>query len=144
MGLHDYTIYDFICRNAQLYPNRESIIFQDARLSHKQYKEKCDQLASGLVRAGIVKGDRLGVVAQNCLEFILIYGAAAKIGAIILPVNWRFQPDEVKYVINDCTPKFVFAGPDYRKIVAEAAREFTYMEKCYTIDGGGTPQGVFP
>jgi long-chain acyl-CoA synthetase len=144
MGLHDYTIYDFICRNAQLYPNRESIIFKDARLSHKEYKEKCDQLASGLVRAGIEKGDRLGVVAQNCLEFIIIYGAAAKIGAIILPVNWRFQPDEVKYVINDCTPKFVFAGPDYRKIVAEAAQEFTYIERCYTIGGGETPQEFFP
>ena len=143
MGLYDYTIYDFICRNAHLYPNRESIIFKDVRLSHKKYKEKCDQLASGLIRAGIEKGDRLGVVAQNCLEFIILYGAAAKIGAIILPVNWRFQPDEIKYVINDCTPKFVFAGPDYRKIVAEAAGQFTYIEKCYTIGGGEIPKGFF-
>jgi long-chain acyl-CoA synthetase len=75
---------------------------------------------------------------------MLLYGAAAKMGAIILPVNWRFQPGEVKYVLNDCTPKFVFAGPDYRKIVAEAAREFTYIEKCYTIGGGEVPQGFFP
>lgn len=144
MGLYDYTIYDFICRNAQLYPNHESVIFKDIRLSYKQYKEKCDQLAAGLIRSGIEKGDRLGVVAQNCLEFMLLYGAAAKIGAILLPVNWRFQPEEVKYVLDDCTPKFVFAGPDYRKIVAEAAREFTYIEKCYPIGGGGVPQGFLP
>jgi long-chain acyl-CoA synthetase len=144
MGLYDYTIYDFICRNSQLYPNRESIIFKDVRLTHRQYKEKCDQLASGLIRTGINKGDRLGVVAQNCLEFMVLYGAAAKIGAIMLPVNWRFQPDEIKYVINDCTPKFVFAGPDYRKIVAEAAGEFRYIEKCYTIGGGEIPKGFFP
>lgn len=141
MGLYDYTIYDFIRRNAQLYPDRESIIFKDVRLSHKQYKEKCDLLASGLLRTGIKKRDRLAVLAQNCLEFMLLYGAAAKIGAIILPVNWRFQPDEIKYVINDCTPRLVFAGPDYRKIFVEATGEFTYIEKCYTIGGGEIPRG---
>jgi long-chain acyl-CoA synthetase len=144
MGIYDYTIYDFICRNAQLYRDRDSVIFKDVRLSHRQYKEKCDQLAAGLILSGIKKGDRLGVVAQNCLEYMILYGAAAKIGAIMLPVNWRFQEDEVKYVLNDCTPKFVFAGPDYRKVVAEAAQEFRYIEKCYAIGGGETPKGFLP
>jgi acyl-CoA synthetase (AMP-forming)/AMP-acid ligase II len=144
MGLYDYTIYNFICRNAQLHPDRDSIIFKDVRLSHRQYKEKCDRLAAGLIRSGIKKGDRLGVVAQNCLEFMILYGAAAKIGAIVLPVNWRFQQDEVKYVLNDCTPKLVFAGPDYRKVIAEVAQESKYIEKCYTIGGGETPKGFLP
>lgn len=144
MGLYDYTIYDFIFRNAQLYPDRDSIIFKEARLSHRQYKEKCDRLAAGLIQSGIKKGDRLSVVAQNCLELMVLYGAAAKIGAILLPVNWRFQQDEVKYVFNDCTPKFVFAGPDYRKVVGEAAQEFPYIEKCYAIGGGEVPKGFLP
>jgi len=144
MGVYDYTIYDFICRNARIYPNRESVIFNDIRLTHKQYKEKCDQLAAGLIDSGVKKGDRLGVVAHNCEEFMILFGAAAKIGAIILPVNWRFSPDEVKYVLNDCTPKMVFAGADYRKIVAEAAREFSFIEHCYTIGGGETPAGFIP
>ncbi len=144
MGLYDYTIYDFISRNARLYPDRDSIIFKNVRLSHRQYKEKCDRIAAGLIRSGIKKGDRIGVVAQNCLEFMVLYGAAAKIGAIILPVNWRFQQDEVKYVLNDCTPKFVFAGPDYRKIVGEAAQEFRYIDRCYAIGGGEIPKGFLP
>jgi len=144
MGLYDYTIYDFMCRNAQLYPNFDSIIFKDVRLSHRQYKEKCDQLAAGLIQSGIKIGDRLGVVSQNCLEFMVLYGAAAKIGAIILPVNWRFQPDEVKYVLSDCAPRFVFAGPDYRQVVAESAREFSFIEKCFAIGGGEVSQGFFP
>ena len=112
MGLNDYTIYDFICRNAKLFGNRDSIVFNDIRLTHQEYKDRCDRLAAGLTRAGIQKGDRLGVIAHNCDEFMILYGAAAKIGAIVLPVNWRFQPDEVEYVLNDCTPRFVFTGPD--------------------------------
>ena len=65
MRAHDYTIYDYICRNAQLYPDHACIIFNDIRLSHKEYKVRCDRLAAGLVKFGIAKGDRLGIVAHN-------------------------------------------------------------------------------
>ncbi|UCG04803.1 MAG: AMP-binding protein [Desulfobacterales bacterium] len=112
MSLQDFTIYDIICRNAHNFADRESIVFKDVRLTHKQFKHKCDQVAAGLIKAGAVQGDRLGVVAHNSDEYMILYGAAAKIGAIVLPVNWRFQQDEVEYVLNDCTPKFAFAGPD--------------------------------
>lgn len=144
MGIRDYTVYDFICRNAQLYPNGDSIVFNERRLTHKEYKEQCDRLAAGLQRRGITKGDRLGVVSHNCLEFTLLYGAAAKIGAIMLPVNWRFQPDEVEYVLNDCTPKFAFAGPDFYGTVAQAAKKVTSIEKCYTMGESQVPDGYLP
>jgi len=141
MGLQDYTVYDIICRNAQAYPDRDSIVFNDTRLTHGQFKEKCDRLAAGLVKAGIQKGDRLGVVAHNCDEFMILYGAAAKMGAIVLPVNWRFQQDEMEVVLNDCTPKFAFAGPDYRKMLQEAAGKVKSIEKCYAMGGGEVPEG---
>jgi acyl-CoA synthetase (AMP-forming)/AMP-acid ligase II len=144
MGIHDFTIYDFISRNAQIYPDRDGIVFNGVRLSHKQYKERCDQLAAGLLHLSISKGDRLGAVARNCDEFAVLYGAAAKIGAIVLPVNWRFKQDEMEYVLNDCSPKVVFAGEDYRKMVTEAARKVKSIERCYTIGGGEVPEGFLP
>jgi len=144
MGLYDYTVYDFIRRNAQIYPDRDSVVFNDIRLTSKQFKERCDKLAAGLLRSGIQKGDRLGVVAHNCDEFMILYGAVAKMGAILLPVNWRFQQDEVEYVLNDCTPRFVFAGPEYRKAVTEAASKVKSIERCYNIGGGEVPEGFHP
>ncbi|MCP4666904.1 MAG: AMP-binding protein [Deltaproteobacteria bacterium] len=144
MGLRDYTVYDFISRNAELMPNRDCIVFNDNRLTHREYKEKCDKLAAGLLRSGIQKGDRLGVVANNSDEFMILYGAAAKMGAIVLPVNWRFQQDEVEYVLNDCTPRFVFAGQDFHKTVDEARGKVGSVEKCYNIGGGDVPEGFLP
>ncbi|MCP4752118.1 MAG: AMP-binding protein [Proteobacteria bacterium] len=144
MGIHDFTIYDFICRNAQLYPNRDSIVFNDLRLSHKDFKEKCDRLAAGLTQAGIALGDRIGVVAHNCEEFMIMYGAAAKIGAVVLAVNWRFQKDEVEYVLKDCTPKIVFASADYQATVAEVAQKVSSLEKCYAMGGGERLDGFLP
>jgi acyl-CoA synthetase (AMP-forming)/AMP-acid ligase II len=141
MSVYDFTIYDFIRRNAQLYPRRESIVFKGIRLTHKEYKARCDRLASGLLRAGVVMGDRLGVVANNSDEFMILYGAAAKIGAIVLPVNWRFQPDEVMYVLSDCMPKMVFAGRGFEQTVAEAARRVGSIEGGYTMGGADPPEG---
>jgi len=142
MGVRDFTLYDVICRNAFLYPGRDAIVFNDRRITHAEYKQKVDSLAAGLTAAGIRTGDRLGVVAHNSDEFMILYGAAAKTGAIVLAVNWRFQMDEVEYVLNDCTPKLVFAGADYQKTVAEIAGRVDYIKKCYGI-GDGTLQPGF-
>jgi len=141
MNPQNFTIYDLISRNAAIYPGREAIVFKDVRLNYSQYKKTCDQVAAGLVREGIGRGDRLGIVAHNCDEFMVLYGAAAKIGAILLPVNWRFQQDELEYVLQDGLPKIIFAGPDYRRAVAEAARKVKSIEKCFTLGGGDPSEG---
>jgi acyl-CoA synthetase (AMP-forming)/AMP-acid ligase II len=143
MGLRDYTIYDFICRNAILYPDKDALVFKDTRLTHRRFKEKCDRLAAGLLRSGISMGDRLAVVAHNCDEFVILYGAAAKIGAIVVPVNWRSAPEETAYVLKDSAPACVFAGPDYRQMVLGLKGE-TGIEKLYAIGGGEAPAGYEP
>lgn len=140
MGLRDYTVYDFICRNAFLYPDKDCIVFNDRRLSFGRFKEECDRLAAGLQRTGISRGDRIGVVAHNCDEFVILYGAAAKLGAIVVPVNWRFTADEVAYVLKDVAPACVFAGPDYRQTVLDVQPQIG-TEKLYTIGGGEVPGG---
>jgi long-chain acyl-CoA synthetase len=144
MGLRDTTIYDFIRRNAQVYPDKDCMVFKGARLSHREFKDRCDRLAAGLIKAGISKGDGLGIVAYNCDEFMVLYGAAAKIGAILLPVNWRFQAEEVEFVLNDCTPRFVFAGPDFRPRVSQLAPRVKSIESWYTIGGGEAADGFRP
>jgi len=132
----DFNLYDVIVRNALLYRNRDCIVFEDKRLSFKQFKEKCDQLAVGLSQAGIKKGDRLAIVAYNSHEHMILCGAAAKIGAILVPVNWRLQQEEVKYVLDDCAPKWIFAGQEYRESVARAAEELGFTERCYAVGKG--------
>ncbi len=144
MGLRDYTVYDFISRNALLYPDRECLVFNDTRLTHREFKEKCDRLASGLLQAGVREGDRLGIVAHNCDEYVILYGAAARIGAIVLPVNWRFQQDELVYVLNDGAPKMVFAGPGYRDSLLEIRHALEFAPELYAIGGGEASSGYAP
>lgn len=144
MGLRDFTVYDFIRRNAALYPDKDCIVFNDTRLTHQQFKEKCDQLAAGLLKTGIRQGDRIGVLARNCDQFVILYGAAAKIGAIVLPVNWRFQADEAAFVLNDGRPSLVFAGPGYRQTLLDIAPGLEFDAPFYGMGGGELPQGFAP
>ncbi|MEJ2137709.1 MAG: AMP-binding protein, partial [Desulfofustis sp.] len=104
MGLYDLSFYDVINRNAQAFGNKICWHeFDDGRkLTFAEYKAAVDHLAAGLSLAGIHKGDRIGVVGKNSLEFYLIYGAAACLGAIVVPINWRLSADEMSFNLRDC------------------------------------------
>ncbi len=142
MMLREFGVYDLILRNAHLHPQREALVQGDVRLTFAEYLDKCDRLAAGLVRAGLEKGDRLAVMSQNRWEFMLLYGAAAKMGAIIVPVNWRFNQDELDYVIADVAPKLVFSGPLYLEAVAAAADKIDSVAGRFSF--GGPAEGYAP
>jgi len=139
MGLYDYTIYNIIKRNAFVYPDRLGWVFNDEQVTHAQFKERVDRLASGLWKTGLKKGDRIGVLALNSMNFAYLYGAAARIGAIMLPINWRLKPDEIEYVISDGAPKVLFAGQDFKSQIKSLAPKFKFVKKLYSLDkaGGG-------
>lgn len=115
MGLHDFTFYDLINRNATNYKDRDAWfeVDDERALTFFEYKEKVDLLASGLRKAGIKKGDRIGILGKNSLEYFLLYGAAAGLGAIVLPINWRLSADEVAFNLNDCEPRLVFVDQEF-------------------------------
>lgn len=117
MGLYDFAIYDLINRNAACFKDRLAWFeVDDGRtLTFAQYKEEVDRLACGLQKSGIEKGDRIGVLGKNSLEYFLLYGAAAALGAIMLPINWRLSAGEVGYNLDDCEPKWVFADKEYQE-----------------------------
>ena len=144
MGLRDFTVYDIICRNAMLYPEREAVVFGEVRLNYGQYKVACDRCASGLVKAGIGRGDRFAVVANNSDRFLILYGAAAKIGAIMVSINWRFQVDEIKVVLEDCTPKIIFAGEDFQQTATAAAGNVASVAAFYSMSSNGGQHGFQP
>ena len=93
MGLQDLTFYDLICQNAYTYRDREAWyeVADKGALTFAGFKERVDRLACGLQKQGIQKGDRIGVLGKNSLSFFLVYGAAAALGDILLPIKWRLS-----------------------------------------------------
>jgi acyl-CoA synthetase (AMP-forming)/AMP-acid ligase II len=139
MGLRDFTLFDIIERNARLHPNRLAFALGDERVTHAAYRARAERLAAGLADAGVGAGDRVGVVSQNNLEFVDLYGAAARLGAILVPVNWRLSADEVAYVIADAAPKIVIADAANAPLLQAAKPNLAMVERWYGIGGASGP-----
>lgn len=130
MGLYDFTFYDLIRRNAVCFAERPAWLeAADGRtLTFAQYKAAVDRLAGGLLRSGVKKGDRIGVLGKNSLEYFLLYGAAAATGAILVPINWRLSPPEMVFNLNDCTPGLCFVAPEYHDVIREKKTDLVSVE----------------
>jgi len=142
MGLYDFSLYDLIVRNAIVFKDQPAWLDHDKStpLTFAQFKQRVDQLAQGLQNLGCQKGDRIGVMGKNCLEFFLLFGAAAALGAIVLPVNWRFSAAEAAYVLKDGTPLWVFADNDNPQWVAEVRAQISPKIRFFNLQPN---QGLF-
>lgn len=139
MGLYDFTFYDLVNRNAFCY-GRKVAWFEvdDSRsLTFLEYKGKVDRLAQGLQAFGIRKEDRIGILGKNCLEYFVLYGAAAALGAIVLPINWRLSAPEIEYNLNDCTPRLLFTGSEFQGLVEEIRGRLPSVERFFNLEPGG-------
>lgn len=136
MGLRDFSLYDVIVRNARLFPKKEAWIYEDKRITFEEFRKEVDWLAYGLKKLGLTKGDRLAVLSFNCYEYVLLYGAAAKLGGVILPINWRLTPGEIEYILRDGQPKFFFLGKEYRDLGEEFLKKMSFMKNLICFEEG--------
>jgi acyl-CoA synthetase (AMP-forming)/AMP-acid ligase II len=133
MGLYDFSLYDLICRNAHCFQDRPAWYEADTgtTVTFGQFKDQVDRLAAGLQSAGINVGDRIGVVGKNSLAFFQIYGAAAALGAIVLPINWRLAADEVAFNLNDCTPSILFVDEEFADVVNSIRGQLSSVKQLF-------------
>jgi acyl-CoA synthetase (AMP-forming)/AMP-acid ligase II len=139
MGLYDFTFYDVVNRNAVTFRDKQAWFEpeDETSLTFAEFKERVDRLAAGLQKQGVVKGDRIGVLSKNSLEFFLLFGAAAALGAIVLPVNWRLSAEEVCFNLNDGSPKLVFADREYQSLIKGIEDNLPSVQAYYGPGTGG-------
>jgi acyl-CoA synthetase (AMP-forming)/AMP-acid ligase II len=139
MGLRDFTLFDVAERNARLYPDRPAFVLADERVTHAEYLTRVERVAAGLAQAGIGPGDRIGLLSQNNLEFVDLYGAAARLGAIVVPINWRLSAEEIEYIVGDAAPKVVIADAGNQQVLQSAQSALSAVERWYGIGGTIAP-----
>ena len=113
MGIHDLTVRDVIYKEPLHRKDRVAFIHGDQQWSFGRFAEDVDSLAAGFSSLGIKKGDRAAVLSFNSYPYFLLYGAAAAIGAILVPLNWRSTQEEVEAVVEMCTPRLVVVEPEF-------------------------------
>jgi fatty-acyl-CoA synthase len=112
---------------------------QGRRLTYAQLDAAIDAVASGLLRAGIAAGDRVGIWAPNCLEWVLVQYATAKVGAILVNVNPAYRSHELGYVLRQSGVRLLFSASafkssDYAAMIDEVAGELDTLERTVFVD----------
>jgi len=125
---------DFLSIAAAICPDRDFMVFEDSRWSYFETSERVNRLADALSGLGVEKGDRIGVLSVNCPQYIEIYFAAAKVGAIFVPLNFRAKAEELAYMVGTSRSRVLFVGERYLPMVKEQFPEIDGLEKCVSID----------
>ena len=95
-------------KHSQMHPDKTAIIFEDERFTYGRLNEGINRCAHLLQAKGLKKGDRVSVLMLNCIEFLELYFATARLGGIFVPLNWRLLGPELEYQVNDCEARFLF------------------------------------
>ena len=132
------TYADIIYRNALLHSDRLAFVCGKKRISFSQYNGRVNSLIHALQSLGIKKGDGIGAVSWNCLEYTDIYGAGMKGGLIVSPLNPRMAADELEYIINYSGVKILFVGPEMVETVNQLRGRLPHV-KHYISLGGKVP-----
>lgn len=113
-------------RAVAAWPDREALVDVPSgrRWTYAQFSADVDELAYGLLASGIAKGDRVGIWAVNCPEWVLVQYATARIGAIMVNINPAYRTHEVEYVLNQAGISLLVASlshrtSDYRAMVEQ-------------------------
>ena len=131
--LIDETIGERLLKTAQRFPDREALVVrhQDVRWTWREYVERIDALAAGLLALGLGRGDRVGIWAPNCAEWCLVQFATARIGAILVNVNPAYRVFELEYALNKSGCRAViaaerFKSSEYLRMLRDLAPELDH------------------
>src|SRR5919205_2623850 len=86
---------------------REAVRFGAAALTYDELDDRSNRLAAGLVERGLQKGDRVGILMYNRLEWVELFFALAKAGAVMVPINYLLRPQEIQYILDDCAASWL-------------------------------------
>lgn len=114
--LIEQTIGDNFDATVARFGDREALVdvTQGQRWTYRELQADVDRLARALMAAGVTKGDRVGIWAPNCSEWVLVQYATAKMGAILVNVNPSYRAHELKYVLNQSGISLVFAVSEFK------------------------------
>lgn len=121
-------------KNAIYFPNKDFLVEKNKRITFRQFHERTDALATGLLERGLSPGGRVSVFTHNSIELVEAYFGAIKAGGIASPINVRLNPEEISEILDDADPSFIIAGSEHLPVL-EAAGLGDREDSVFVIGG---------
>lgn len=135
-----WVIADMIRRTAYHFPQKRALVFGDRSLTYEQLEAAANRTANALSALGVVKYDRVAILAHNTLHHVLTWLGCCKIGAVYLAINYLLRGPDVNYCINHSESKvFIIEDALYPIVEKELEKMPTVETLIWSDQGSGQP-----
>ena len=127
------TLSDVLRRTALRFPTKAAIICGDTRWTYAEFDALVSRLAAGLSQLGVVQGERVAVLARNSHGFAAMRFALARLGAVLVPINFMLKAEEVAYILRHAGARMLVTDSGLAEVARAAAalqtlvREFIWI-----------------
>lgn len=125
-------------------PDKTAIIFEDTPITYRELNRESNRVAHFFQEKGLKKGDRIAVDLLNCPEFLACYFAAAKLGLIFVPLNYRLVSQELEYQINRCDCSMLVFNKEFSKHIEPIRNSLELKEENFICVTGDDDDNKFP
>lgn len=129
----------FLWRGARLFPDRPAVVDAATSLTHAELSHQVGRLTALLLSWGLQPGDRIVMLSKNRWEYAALFHAAARMGAVVVPLNWRLRLPELRWIIADAAPAAVLAEPSFAQTIEPLRNEIESVRHWVALDEA--PQG---
>lgn len=135
------TLADSVAAHARTQPHKLAVRDSRRSLSYAQWHARATRLAQGLLGLGLQPGDRVALLAYNCVEWLEIYAALAATGLVAVPINFRLRGPEVAYIVGHSEARALIVHDALRPLVEGLGRELGIALTRRVHFGAPTPAG---
>jgi fatty-acyl-CoA synthase len=128
-ALHRQTLGDLLHRSACRTPDKLAIACGEVRWSYAEFDRLCDRVAAGLAERGVGKGERVAVLARNSHAFAALRFALARLGAVLVPINFMLKADEAAYILRHAGARWLATDSGLAPLAQAAAAQGTAVER---------------
>lgn len=117
---HQHGVGDILRRSAQRTPDKTAIVCGDVQWSYRDFDQICDRLVAALSQQGIAAGDRVAILSRNSHAFAMMRFALARMGAVLVPINFMLNAGEVAYILRSSGARTLLVGAGFEALAVDA------------------------
>ena len=135
-----HNIGSHLTKRSKISSNKEAFVEfeKQRRFTFLALNRRCNKTANALLSLGVKPGDRVATLCKNGIEFVESYFALAKIGAVMVPVNWRLVANEANYILTDAGATVLLFDTDFNELVGQIKDKNDSVEHYVSI-GDNSP-----
>ena len=134
-GGHVIGLAEWLRRRAVRSADRPALTCDDVTWTYREFQARIERLAAALSATGVAAGDRVGYLGFNHPMFLVGLFAAARLGAIFVPLNFRLTGPEIEFAVNDSGIRTLLVGAEHLAII-ETIRGSLCCERYLSVDPG--------